>query len=86
MIKKGIKINDIKYIFDDIKLIKKANNSWYQVILTEGKNREIRNVFSYFKAPVSRIIRTEIGKFKLTQLENKLYKKIDHNQLPKVFS
>ncbi|MBL0318009.1 MAG: rRNA pseudouridine synthase [Alphaproteobacteria bacterium] len=43
-------------------------NFWFTVTLTEGKNREIRNVFEHFGLAVNRLIRTAYGPFNLDEL------------------
>jgi len=68
-LKKPINVDGIIYHFKHIKLIKPGSNSWYQIILTEGKNREIRKVFEHFGHPVSRIIRLSVDKFQLDDLK-----------------
>jgi 23S rRNA pseudouridine2605 synthase len=40
-------------------------NQWFNIILSEGKNREIRRIFEYFGAKVSRLIRIGYGEFSL---------------------
>lgn len=45
-----------------------GNNSWFEVILTEGKNREIRKIFDYFGLRVNRLIRTKYGEYILGDL------------------
>ena len=65
----AIVIDGIKYHPKSIKLINKAAaNSWYEVILTEGKNREIRKIFEHFGFEVSRLIRTSFGSYSLGNL------------------
>jgi 23S rRNA pseudouridine2605 synthase len=41
--------------------LKRANNSWYEVTLTQGKNRQIRKMFEQVGHPVMKIRRTRIG-------------------------
>ncbi len=43
-------------------------NTWYRVILTEGKNREIRKLMEHFGCVVNRLIRIQYGPFKLGKL------------------
>lgn len=45
-----------------------GSNTWYQIILTEGKNREIRRLMEYFGCVVNRLIRTDYGPFHLGNL------------------
>ena len=68
-LKNPINVAGVIYHFKNIQLIKSGSNSWYQIILTEGKNREIRKVFEHFGHPVSRIIRLTVAKFQLGNLK-----------------
>ena len=44
---------------------KQGDNVWLTMALTEGKNREIRNICGHFGWPVSRLIRVAYGPFQL---------------------
>lgn len=48
---------------------KDGYNTWITMTLTEGKNREIRNVMEAIGYQVSRLIRTSYGPFDLGELE-----------------
>ena len=79
---KKITIDGVHYRPKSIKLTQKIGaNSWYEVILNEGKNREIRKIFEHFGFDVNRLIRTEYGKYKLENLQPGEFKevKIDEN-------
>ncbi len=41
--------------------IKESANSWYEVTLTQGKNRQIRDMFEAIGHPVSKLRRVRIG-------------------------
>ncbi len=41
--------------------VKEAANSWYRVTLTQGKNRQIREMFESIGHPVLKLRRTQIG-------------------------
>lgn len=70
-------IENFSYNPKSIKLIKgDKKNAWYEVILTEGKNREIRKIFSRFGLKVSRLIRTSYGDFKLGNLKPGEYREV----------
>lgn len=45
------------------------SNSWYRVLLTEGKNREIRKLMEHFGCVVNRLIRVQYGPFQLGKLQ-----------------
>ena len=76
-IEAGITIDGIKYQKPKLKITQIATNSWLEISLSEGKNREIRNIFSYFDHPVSRLIRISFGKFKLGSLAPGQIKELD---------
>ena len=83
-IEKGININGIKY--GSVKIIPKANkdvnygNSWFEVELYEGKNREIHNIFNYLGLIVSRLFRLQYGPFKLGDLKSGMTKELEYSQ------
>ncbi len=63
---KKIVVDGVYYHPDSIKLLsQKGSNSWYEVILREGKNREIRKIFAHFGFKVNRLIRTSFGEYEL---------------------
>ena len=47
----------------------KKSYSWIEMVLTEGKNREIRKILDSFNLPVVRLIRNTYGPFKLDNLQ-----------------
>lgn len=50
-------------------LSKNDDSTWVEVMLREGKNREIRRLFEALNKPVKRLIRTGFGPFKLGLLK-----------------
>ena len=48
-----------------IRLVKEANNPWYEVTLIEGRNREIRRMFEKVGHHVEKIKRVRYGPLKL---------------------
>ena len=67
---KKITIDGVTYRPKSIKMTKQGkSNSWYEVILTEGKNREIRKIFEYFDFEVNRLIRTNFGPYSLENMQ-----------------
>lgn len=67
---KGVTVQGVKYRSVKITQERKSTgaNSWYQVILTEGKNREIRKLMEHFGCVVNRLIRVKYGPFALDDL------------------
>ncbi|HJD67621.1 MAG TPA: rRNA pseudouridine synthase [Rickettsia endosymbiont of Bembidion lapponicum] len=74
---KNLEIDGIFYNPQSVKLIKKSSsNAWFEVILFEGKNREIRRIFEHFGLKVNKLIRTEYGDFKLDNLKPNEYREV----------
>ena len=60
----GVTIDGFRYGSIDANLERRTGrNCWIELALTEGKNREVRNVLAYLGLQVSRLIRTHYGPF-----------------------
>lgn len=65
-LQKGITVNGVKYAPIEATLEKpQGSNVWLSVALTEGKNREVRNVMEALGLKVNRLIRLSYGPFQL---------------------
>ena len=76
LIENGIKIEDTFYKPATVKIIKISTNSWLEMTLTEGKNREIRKILEHLGYQVNRLIRISYGKYQLGDLKIGETKKI----------
>lgn len=67
--RKSVTIDGIRYKFDDVQIEKHStNNFWLEIKLSEGKNREIRNVLQHFNLKIAKLIRIKYGDFELKNL------------------
>lgn len=65
----GIEIEGVRYGPINANLERRTGaNTWIEMILTEGKNREVRRVLEYLGLQVGRLIRTRYGPFVLADL------------------
>ncbi|AGJ01808.1 pseudouridine synthase [Rickettsia prowazekii] len=81
---KNLKIDGIFYNPHSIKLLRQnKSNSWFEVVLFEGKNREIRRIFEYFGLQVNKLIRIQYGALKIGNLKPGNYQEISNKILEK---
>ena len=64
------------------------SNTWLSIEISEGKNREIRNICEHFRLQINRLIRTNFGPFELNNIKKgefiELPKKIIKGRLKKI--
>ncbi len=64
--KLGYKISKIELITPKNNI---SQNNWFKIILTEGKNREVRNIFDFLDLQVNKLIRIRYGDFDLGNMK-----------------
>lgn len=69
--KNGLVVNGIKYAPVKITIEKQSEstNTWLRVTITEGKNKEVRNIMDHFGLKVVKLKRISFGPFQLGKLE-----------------
>ncbi len=72
-LRKGVTVEGIRYRGVDVTEETDhtgRTNTWYRMVLTEGKNREIRKLFEHFNCVVNRLIRVQYGPFHLGTMKS----------------
>lgn len=64
-----------------IQLIRRGDNPWYEVILTEGRNQQVRVMFQHFGLLVERLRRVRIGFLELGELNPGDYRPLTEKEI-----
>jgi 23S rRNA pseudouridine2605 synthase len=84
-IKNGYILKDGTKVKAKIKLLSQLGNNFeWDIILEEGKNREIKRIFSNFNAKVTLLHRYYFSGFQLNNLNPGKYKKLSKEQINKI--
>ena len=83
-IKKGIKL-DNETLKANIKFLENINNGYFwDVVLTEGKNREIKRIFNFFDIKVLNLHRYEFSGLRMNGLKEGKFKKISKKDFNRI--
>ena len=77
----GMRIEGEKFARCEIRELKRARNCWFEVVLREGRNRQIRRMFEHVGHPVMRVRRTAIGPVTLGNLPPGGYRKLTFREV-----
>ena len=76
-LKKGLLLEGLNYRPIEARVLERnSSHSWVEMVLTEGKNREIRKILASFNLTVVRLIRHRFGPFNLGNLKTGKSKKL----------
>ena len=67
-----------------LRLIQKAENPWYEVKLSEGRNNQIRMMFKHFGKLVEKLRRVRIGPLELGSLKPGEYRYLSEDEVKKL--
>lgn len=86
-LKRGVSIIGGKVRFRSIEQMKKSDtkHAWYKVVLTQGLNRQIRNMFEKIGHDVLKLQRISIGSLELGNLNRGDFQLLTETQYKKIF-
>ena len=87
-LKKGVSIVGGKVAAKSLQIVKgkgSSKKSWVRIVITEGKNRQVRRMFEKIGFDVEKLQRIAIGKLTLGQLQRGEYKILTESSLQKIF-
>ena len=80
----GVPLSGRRTLPAGLKLLSRAENPWYEVKLTEGRNNQIRMMFRHFGLLVEKLKRVRIGPIELGTLKAGEYRYLDEEDLAKL--
>ncbi len=81
----GISVDGETLKLDKVKILKEDKNSWLEITLREGKNRQIRRIFDAVNHPVVKLRRVQIGYLKAPRLAPGDYTFLNDEQVKRIF-
>jgi 23S rRNA pseudouridine2605 synthase len=83
-LRNGMNLKGIRLAPCKIAPLKEGTNSWYEVTLIQGKNRQIRDMFEAIGHPVVKLRRTRIGFLTDHGLAIGQYRHLSHGEVERV--
>lgn len=87
-LKKGTVIEGSRVVPKEVALLRttpKALNSWWRVVVGEGKTHEVRELFRRVEHPVQRLIRVAIGPLRDAQLRPGLFRDLRKEEVEELY-
>ncbi len=75
--RRGVPLSGRRTLPAGLKLIREAQNPWYEVTLTEGRNNQIRLMFKHFGLLVEKLKRMRIGPIDLGPIKAGQFRHLD---------
>jgi 23S rRNA pseudouridine2605 synthase len=82
--REGIPISGQRTLPAGLKLVRSAENPWYEVRLFEGRNQQIRLMFKHFGRLVEKLKRVRIGPIELGPLKPGQFRYLSEEELRKL--
>lgn len=81
----GVIVDDELHAMKNVSVLRRGEkNAWLEIILDEGKNRQIRKILAALNFDVSRLVRIQIGDLKLGELAKGQWRLLDKSEVEAV--
>jgi pseudouridine synthase len=80
----GVPLHGRRTLPAGLKLLNRADNPWYEVKLTEGRNNQIRTMFKHFGKLVEKLKRVRIGPIELGVLKSGEFRYLDEDDIARL--
>jgi len=82
--REGVPLSGRRTLPAGLKIIREAQNPWYEVRLVEGRNNQIRMMFKHFGLLVEKLKRVRIGPIDLGPIKPGHYRHLDDDEVKKL--
>ena len=79
--RRGVPLSGRRTLPAGLKLIREAQNPWYEVKLVEGRNNQIRMMFKHFGLLVEKLKRVKIGPIDLGPIKPGQFRHLDEDEV-----
>jgi 23S rRNA pseudouridine2605 synthase len=80
----GVPLSGRRTLPAGLKIIREAENPWYEVKLVEGRNNQIRMMFKHFGLLVEKLKRVRVGPIDLGPIKPGQYRHLDEDEVKKL--
>jgi 23S rRNA pseudouridine2605 synthase len=84
-LRKGIRLTDTRTAPCAIRVFRTGANSWYEITLLQGRNRQIRRMFEAIGHSVLKLRRTRIGFLEDSKLESGVWRHLTDAEVDKFY-
>jgi 23S rRNA pseudouridine2605 synthase len=82
--REGVPLSGRRTLPAGLKMIREAENPWYEVRLVEGRNNQIRMMFKHFGLLVEKLKRVRIGPIDLGPIKPGQFRHLDDDEVKKL--
>jgi 23S rRNA pseudouridine2605 synthase len=82
--RRGVPLSGKRTMPAELRLLREAENPWYEVVLNQGRNQQIRLVFKHFGLLVEKLRRVRIGPIEIGPLKPGQFRYMDEEEVRKL--